>query len=429
MLTGRNPAQFAADGRLRLVSSGEAGQKQCFFLDRSDHRCQAYPARPLECRLYPFLLSREQGVFKIYAHLACPFLGEQAFSLPDSPFISELKAFFSMPAVTDFLKEHAGCFADYSGHGTETVLLFEVAAGLSAGEELLARQAGMKRWLSARPAPLSTRSFVNLFAWKDFFTFDTEEFDGNLCVYARQDIGTFLYWPPLGACLSPKALEYAFQRMKDINRGRNLTRIENLSQEEVLRVDAARYAANLQGYEYYYYRQDIAGLKGGDYKSRRHDINLLTRSHRVLSRPFTPGDAASCREVFERWLDNRYKKNEDVVYRAMLEENRPVHRSLLAHAASLGLIVRVVEVDGGVAGYTAGYALSKDTFCVLLEVTDPRVQGLPAYIFRELAADPEVTPFKFLNAMDDFGMPGVARAKMSYRPAYLEPVFSLTERA
>jgi hypothetical protein len=140
---------------------------------------------------------------------------------------------------------------------------------------------------------------------------------------------------------------------------------------------------------------------------------------------FVPSDAHACGDLFDRWLDKRRASYEDDIYRAMLVENRPVHRRMIDNAAALGVTGRVVEVNGVLVGYTFGYPLNNETFCVALEVTEPGLKGLAAFIFREFCADADLGPFKFINAMDDFGMPGVAKAKRSWRPVFMENVYSI----
>ena len=44
---------------MRLLARGE--DERCVFLDRSSSRCTIYARRPLECRIYPYLLDFSRG--------------------------------------------------------------------------------------------------------------------------------------------------------------------------------------------------------------------------------------------------------------------------------------------------------------------------------------------------------------------------------
>ncbi len=402
-----------------LTAPSSDGRNGCRCLDTDDHRCRVYSARPFECALYPFLLSFENGGLRLYAHEACPYVREQRRSARWGQYVAGLKGFLCSPANAALLKAAAAAYPDYSPFHNEVEFIADIPSGGGA-DALLERKQELDGWFGRRTPVLSSRSLVSVFAWSDLFDFTVEEVDGNCLVFARQNEAEFLYCPPLGDVISPRALEAAFGRMKG-----GAARVEAVAEPELAAFDGACYRAHLQGEEYYYERGRIASLGGNGYRSKRSDLNGFLKRHHPVFRPFHEEDAKACHDLFDRWLDNRRASYEDDIYRAMLVENRPVHRRMIAHASRLGLSGRVVEADGVLAGYTFGYPLNNETFCVALEVTAPEFRGLPAFIFREFCADTELASYKFINAMDDFGMPSVARAKRSWRPAFMQKVYSI----
>jgi hypothetical protein len=106
-----------------------------------------------------------------------------------------------------------------------------------------------------------------------------------------------------------------------------------------------------------------------------------------------------------------------------------VHEALLSRAEDLGLVGRVVRMSGKVVAYTFGYFLNVRIFCVCLEVCDPSVKGLPAFIFSRFCADEALAGAEFINTMDDFGMPKVAQSKKWWNPVRLEPVYTVTRKS
>src|SRR5207245_3921922 len=93
------------------------------------------------------------------------------------------------------------------------------------------------------------------------------------------------------------------------------------------------------------------------------------------------------------------------------------HRHGITRAADLGLIGRVVEVEGRIAAYTFGYPLNATTFCILFEIADRNIKGLGAYIFREFCR--ELESYELIDTMDDSGLEGLRRAKLAYHPIRL----------
>jgi hypothetical protein len=131
-------------------------------------------------------------------------------------------------------------------------------------------------------------------------------------------------------------------------------------------------------------------------------------------------------DLFDRWADNRARTNSDEIYKSMLQENRQVHARLLRYWQPLGIIARVLKVEGRVIGYTFGFVLDDSTFCVYAEIADLKVQGSAAYMFRSFCADHALRNLNRINTMDDFAMPKVARAKQAYHPSELISSYSVT---
>ncbi|MFH0754389.1 MAG: phosphatidylglycerol lysyltransferase domain-containing protein [Candidatus Omnitrophota bacterium] len=396
------------------------GAHACSFLNVQDHHCSVYAHRPFECRLYPFLLSREAHGFKVYAHLSCPAIAALKKAGTWGAAVAAIREYFQKVEVQALVERGAASYPDYSlsTDEVEEVFAFDPAA------RLWAMRPYMERALSARPGILSSRSFVNMLAWKDFFDFSYEEFDGCACVFAAQPAGIFMYWPPLGV-LTRGAVDAGFGHMRAHNHGGSLTRVENVAAHELPYFDQARYRFEQRGQEYVYARRDIAGLCGKSYKSRRGDVNIFERSGAHVFRPYEDRDFNACAGLYDRWAQGRDRTHADEAYRFMLEDNRIVHRVILSYASRLGLVGRVVEVNGLIEAYTFGYALSADTFCVLLEVADVLRKGLPAFVFSRFCRDKALEEFTWINAMDDMSTGGLARAKMLWRPTRLEPLYAV----
>lgn len=414
------------NGTNRIVLKACQGAHACSFLGTQDHHCRVYGSRPFECQLYPFLISSEKNGYKVYAHLSCPGIDQLRAAGTWESSLVKVREFFARTDVQAYVNGRAVCFPDYSlsKDELEEVLAFDPCAALWAAKPRV------EAALALGPRAVASLAFVNLFAWQDHFRFDIEMIDGALCVFASQPVGTFMYWPPLAAGIAPRVVDACFERMRTLNRGGSLTRIENVSEAELKAFDEKKYQVQLRGHEYVYRREDIASLRGNAYKSRRGEVNVFERGHAGdgVMRAYTADDFNACAELFDRWLDGRLQKHDNDIYRYMLQENRAVHRLVLAHARRLGLVGRVVEVAGRIAAYTFGYRLDADTFCVLFEVTDLSVKGLAAFVFHRFCQDEALKDHAFVNVMDDFEAGALARTKLSWRPVRLQAVYTVTSK-
>ena len=411
----------ASAGRLGTVPL--ATRHACVLLNGADHHCRAYARRPLECALYPFLISPSDEGFRLFVHQACPYAAAVRHTPSWDTAVVRVREFLLSPGQRFPLKAAHAVYPDYTSYGDEVELIGEIPFSDTASL-LLEQRARLEQALAARRPTVSARSFIGLFSWADLFDLDLHEYDGGLCVLARQYGAAFLYFPPLGATLSIAAVERSFAWM-----GLNgAARIEGVMASEAAAFDPARYEVREHAREFVYDRAATAALAGQPYRTKRSDLNQFLKKARPVFRPFLPSDAPGCHALFEQWLDNRARAYDDTVYQALLRENRIVHRRLIGAAGVLGLTGRVVEIDGRIAAYSFGYPLNDEMFCVALEVAAPGVRGLPVFIFREFAGDAALRGFRLLNAMDDFGMPSVAAVKRSWRPVTMESVYSVIRR-
>ena len=130
-------------------------------------------------------------------------------------------------------------------------------------------------YLNQGPRPLSSFSFVSLFAWCDFFDFEFKMINDCLCIFAHGDSGCFLYLPPLGKSFDPSTIELAFEHMAQGGRPKAVNRIENIPGNLLSAFGLGSYNQYLKPAEYVYRKEDLIALKGNAYKSQRHDCNCF----------------------------------------------------------------------------------------------------------------------------------------------------------
>ena len=289
---------------------------------------------------------------------------------------------------------------------------------------LLDEKSRIERYLQEAPAQLSSFSFVNIFTWQEFFQFELEVIDGNLCIFAKHEAGTFLYLPPLGKNVSAKTIQICFERMDKVNRNKGVSRVENVQAYQLPLFPVEEFSHYNKGYEYCYYRKDIADLTGDPYKSKRSSYNHFAKNYTFQYLPYEDSMREDCAALYQSWAQSRRPVYADnAVALQMLEENAGVHQLALRHYKELGLTGRVVVIDGNVMAYTFGYPLNEQTFCVLFEIADLFCNGLGVFIFREFCRDAQIAPYKFINVMDDFELSNIQRVKDSFPPVVLFPCY------
>jgi hypothetical protein len=120
-------------------------------------------------------------------------------------------------------------------------------------------------------------------------------------------------------------------------------------------------------------------------------------------------------------MADRKAHKPEPLYQGMLEDGLRCLKIFLADYSCLSPVGRVVKIGKEIKAFSFGFELSRDTFCVLYEVTDLSLKGLAQFIFRSFCA--ELKEYKYINIMDDSGLEGLKKIKLSYRPVRLIPAY------
>ncbi len=171
-------------------------------------------------------------------------------------------------------------------------------------------------------------------------------------------------------------------------------------------------------------RSGLAKLRGNKFKSQRASCNYFIKHQNFKARLLRVTDQADCLNLFNSWLNERKGKRRDEIYCGMLDDNRQAIAKALLNYKQLGFAGIVVMINQQIKGFTFGYKLSNDTFCVLYEITDLAIKGLAQFIFRKFCEELKI--YKYINIMDDSGLENLRKVKLSYKPTTLIPAYIVT---
>ena len=160
--------------------------------------------------------------------------------------------------------------------------------------------------------------------------------------------------------------------------------------------------------------------------SKRHDINTFFRDYgsRTRIERIRPEHITPIRAFQKAWLEAKIHGQEDVQLEC---ENLAIQRGL-DHFEALGLSGIVVLIDDALVGYAYGAPLSGDCYDVLIEKGDRRYPDIYRVLNRDLVrlccGD-----YAWINREEDVGVPGLRKAKLSYKPDQLLEKFIAREAA
>jgi Fe-S-cluster containining protein len=438
---GIPPEWFSDDQgcRIELIPHPHGEGYICPAFDPAANGCRIYQDRPLDCQLFPLALmwdSSKSTVLLGYDR-KCPMIVETLFDAAPFEYGRLMAARLESDEMVKKIGAHPGligAFQDDVMILTPLPRLTETLAGRRSAAQ--ARPSAEALGLTpladtARPlfesamkwtrTDLSSYSWPAMMIWQDHFQYYWTIIERQFCLFARYAAGLFMPLPPVGETLTEAAVRQCFDRMDSFNTHPAVSRIENLDAEQVPFFETMGLVVKPKEQEYLYDRETLVGLAGDRYKAKRWACNRFVREHRndpVRLEPYRPSDLDDCLDLFVRWKKQHAghgpssgTRDEDQM---MLEDAASAHRRALEDFMALGLTGRVVRLGGRIVGYTFGYPLRTDIFCVLLEVADREITGLSAYLYREFCR--EMSGYGTIHAMDDSGLDRLRAAKLSYHP-------------
>jgi hypothetical protein len=216
------------------------------------------------------------------------------------------------------------------------------------------------------------------------------------------------------------ALRHASERMRSFN-GRRGARIVRMQQDEALRVARAGFEVRHHSDEYIYDADAVRSLQGSAFATLRRKIARYADGAAAV-RPYRTADEPACRALLDAWRADLRQMGVIVG-----PYNRYTRACLAGHDgfAPTQLVGQVVEVEGEIAAFSFGGAITPTHASVFITVADRRHPGL-AYFQRKSLID-GLSAYRHFNDFNDSKRAGLMQMKRSFRPAAMHSLFVARE--
>lgn len=171
-------------------------------------------------------------------------------------------------------------------------------------------------------------------------------------------------------------------------------------------------------FDYVYETEKLINLPGKALHTKRNHVNKFKRTYSYKYERITQGDADEIVSEYDGWLAKH-----DVEMDYYLEGERQSIGDILRNFDKLGCVGAKLYADGKLCAFTIGEQLNSDTAVIHIEKADTSFMGAYAAI-NQMFAENEWSHLKYINREDDFGLPGLRKAKQSYRPAFMVEKYS-----
>lgn len=170
--------------------------------------------------------------------------------------------------------------------------------------------------------------------------------------------------------------------------------------------------------DYIYLREKLASLPGKKLHGKRNHIRRFEEQNPDWRyEAITEENAAECEQMAMQWcMENCMGEMENIEYGKIDESKLVVYA--LRNREIFGMAGGALRVAGRIVAITLGEPLTDNTFVVHFEKAFSEIQGAYPMINREFVRN-ELSGYVYVNREEDMGLPGLRKAKLSYRPDIL----------
>ncbi|MDR1018614.1 MAG: phosphatidylglycerol lysyltransferase domain-containing protein [Lachnospiraceae bacterium] len=267
------------------------------------------------------------------------------------------------------------------------------------------------------PSRSCERTFTNIYLWSRFYPVTWAKINGAI-VFKSQDENHTSFAFPVGDNQAKRdALQWIEEYYKERNLPFELYHITNgmfnWLEEEYPDKYQIEYDRDLA--DYVYDREKLATLAGKKLHSKRNHINNFIRTYDNWTyEKLSLENRDACFDMALEW-----RRENDVEVDPEKVAETAVTLNSLRLFEELGLIGGVLKIDGEVVAFTVGEPLSSDTFVVHIEKARADIQGAYPMINQQFVSN-EMEGYTYVNREEDTGAEGLRKAKLSYKPVFLE---------
>lgn len=285
----------------------------------------------------------------------------------------------------------------------------------------------LEEYLSGLEYGTSGLSFTSLYMWRNINNFSWQIIGDYLCIAGLSHLETdkedpFLF-PPLTktGTYDSKSLNDTIKAAKKIFESKGYIFSIRLMPFDMIDTIASACPDEFQffddrpNYDYLYRKQDLIELKGREYHSKKNHLNYFLSHYQYQYVPLTSAMAEEAMQ-FIREFNERKNLPEHEMELLKMEERAMV--DVFNNLESVGYLAAAILIDGKIEALSIGGTLNRNTVTVHVEKANIDYRGLYQIINNEFCRH-AASNVEYINREEDMGIPGLRKAKLSYKPIKL----------
>ena len=266
------------------------------------------------------------------------------------------------------------------------------------------------------PSRSCERTFVNVYLWSRHYKVKYAVIEDAL-IFKSEDRGMAFAYPAGEPEHVKKALEFLIEYCKERECPFILYNVTPEMFAQLERWYPGRFTVEYDRdiADYVYESEKLATLAGKKLHGKRNHINKFKSLYPDWTyEELNDDNVEDCFQMALKWRNKNGCEDDP-------EKNAEMCVTLnsLRLYKELGLKGGVLKVDGRIIAFTVGEPLCGDTFVVHIEKAFADVEGAYPMINQQFVQH-ECADYTYVNREEDTGAEGLRKAKLSYRPAFLE---------
>jgi hypothetical protein len=176
-------------------------------------------------------------------------------------------------------------------------------------------------------------------------------------------------------------------------------------------------------FDYVYLSSNLAELAGSDYSKIRNRLNKFKKSYQYTLENITEDNMKEVGEFLKRWC--LWK---DCESDPLLENERKAILYSMSNFLELKLSGIAMRINNEIESIAVFEKMNPDTVVVHYEKGSPDFDGIYKAINQESAKIIQ-KDFTYINRESDMNLPGLRKAKMSYRPHHMIEISHINSKS
>ena len=173
-------------------------------------------------------------------------------------------------------------------------------------------------------------------------------------------------------------------------------------------------------FEYWYDTQKMIHLPGKKLQPKRNHINYFIKNFIWKYEPITSKNVSQCIDFVKNWESLKNEPDN-----AFLHEDDLLFIDSLSSMDILNLEGGMLKIENEIMALGLGCRLNSEVFMILFEKARGDIKGAYPMIFQQFVKH-HCFNYKYVSRLEDVGDEGLRKAKLSYHPDILQPVYKMT---